>query len=90
MRIKVLKAFTLMELLIVVVCIGTVAAFAIPSYTKAVDKGYARAAVMNLAAIGAAEQVYKARYGVYTSQAPLIATRRPSDVGWDPVRRCPK
>ena len=59
------RSFTLMELLVVVTITGIIAAFAIPSYQKSVDKSYARQAILDLILISGAEEVYKARYGQY-------------------------
>ncbi len=59
------RAFTLMELMIVVSVIGIIAAFAIPNYDKAVERNYRKIAEGNLTLIYSANQVYKARYGKY-------------------------
>jgi prepilin-type N-terminal cleavage/methylation domain-containing protein len=59
------KAFTLMELMVVVVVIGLIVAFAMPNYTKSYNKTVAREAVNNLRTIAAAEEAYKATQGSY-------------------------
>ena len=59
------NAFTLIELIVVVIITGIIASFAIPNYQKAMNKNYARDAVRNLYLIGASQQAYKARYGTY-------------------------
>jgi prepilin-type N-terminal cleavage/methylation domain-containing protein len=52
------KAFTLIELIIVVVLIGMMAMFVIPNFSKAVNKSYAKAAYNNLLIIYSAEKLY--------------------------------
>ena len=53
MAIKILnkKAFTLIELMIVIVILGIIAAFALPGFTKSIEKSYVRDARNNLMAI---------------------------------------
>jgi prepilin-type N-terminal cleavage/methylation domain-containing protein len=65
MNLKIKYAFTLMELLIVVVVLGMIAGFAIPNYTKAVERAYERDGVNNLILLSGAEEAYKARNGDY-------------------------
>jgi prepilin-type N-terminal cleavage/methylation domain-containing protein len=57
--------FTLIELMVIVVIVGTIAAFAIPNYRKAVEKGYERAALTNLTLIYSKQEAIKARTGNY-------------------------
>ena len=52
------KAFTLMELLVTVVIVGLIAAFAIPNYSKGVERSYRKMGEDNLHTIWAAEQTY--------------------------------
>ena len=59
------NAFTLIELMIVIVVLGIMAAFAIPNFTKSLDRAYARDARNNLMAIHAAQQIYHAQNGTY-------------------------
>jgi prepilin-type N-terminal cleavage/methylation domain-containing protein len=51
-------AFTMLELMVVVVIVGIIATFAIPNYTKSVDQSYEKDAVNNLTLIAAAQQFY--------------------------------
>ena len=59
------KAFTLTEIMVVVILIGIIAAFGIPNYQKAVDKAHERDAVIQLTALHAANRVYQAQVGTY-------------------------
>jgi prepilin-type N-terminal cleavage/methylation domain-containing protein len=61
------QAFTMMELLIVVVLISILAAFGIVSYQKMLYKAYERDIVVQLRAIQAASEIYRAQNGVYWS-----------------------
>ncbi len=63
-----------MELMIVVVIIGIVAAFAIPNYSKAVDKAVGQDALNNLRILMSAEVGYAAQNpGVYYPDGLWIA-----------------
>jgi prepilin-type N-terminal cleavage/methylation domain-containing protein len=68
------KAFTLMELMVVVVIVGIIAAFAIPNYTKANNKAEERQLITNLRAIISAEEVYKAQTGNYWPSGLSVPT----------------
>lgn len=59
------EAFTLMELMIVVVVIAIIAAFAVPNYQKSVERAHLRDAITQLQAVNAANQIYRARDGAY-------------------------
>ena len=59
------KGFTLVELLIVVVILGVLAAVAIPGYSKTVQTQEKKRAVIYLRAIRSAEQTYYAKMGTY-------------------------
>ena len=59
------QSFTLMELMIVVVIIGIIAGFAIPSYQKAMAKQKARRLILTAKLIDGAQEIYKARNGRY-------------------------
>lgn len=62
---KTEHGFTLMEMMIVVVLVGILAAFAIPNYDKAVKKAYERSAITQLTTIHAANEIYRAQNGTY-------------------------
>ena len=66
-----LRAFTLTELIITVVIISMIAAFAIPSYQKAVRRSYERKAILHLTTIHGANEIYKERNGGYLTGAGL-------------------
>lgn len=57
------KAFTLIELLIVIVTIGILAAFGTANFSKSIGKARARDAINNLSIIHAANMMYHARNG---------------------------
>lgn len=66
-------AFTLVELTVVVAIIGTMAAFAVPSYRRAIEQSRIDIAGANLRAIWAAERLYWLQNQTYTTD---IATLR--------------
>lgn len=59
------RGFTLMELMVVVVLVGIIAAFAIPNYQKAVRRGHERDMIMQLTALHGGCEIYKAKTGAY-------------------------
>jgi prepilin-type N-terminal cleavage/methylation domain-containing protein len=73
-HVKHKKAFTLTELLITVIIIGVISAFAIPNYTKTVNKARAKDAVYNLNLIREAVRLYAVREGSYPAAALNIST----------------
>lgn len=58
-----------MELMVVVVVIGIVAAFGIPDYQRSVNTSIAKDAVSNLKVIAAAQQLYLTRNSSYHPSA---------------------
>jgi len=64
-------AFTLMELMVVVIIIGIMAGYALPQYQRAVRKAHERDAIVQLTAIQAANIMYYAKNGAYL---PVAAT----------------
>ncbi len=66
------KAFSLMELMVVVVVVGVVAAFGIPNYQRSLNISIAKDAVANLKLIAAAQQVYYARNNSYYPSAGTV------------------
>jgi prepilin-type N-terminal cleavage/methylation domain-containing protein len=70
---KGLKAFTLMEVIIVTVVLGVIAAFVTPFYAKAVNKTLAQEVVNNLKTIATAQEAYKAGHsGSYFNSCSAI------------------
>jgi len=59
------KAFTLIELIAVVIIVAVVAAFAIPNYTKTIERAHLKDATGNLIAVHAAQQVRFSEQGKY-------------------------
>lgn len=59
------SGFTLMEIMIAIVIVGVVAAFAVPNYVKANNRAEERQMITNLRAIAAAQEIYKAQNGNY-------------------------
>ncbi len=69
------NGFTLVELLIVVVIIGILAAIAIPKFSKTKEKAYMAAMKSDLRNLVTAEETYFADNTTYTSaQAPMSYT----------------
>ena len=60
-----IKGFTLMELMVVVIIIGVIAAFAIPNYSKSVQKAHERDMLAQLISIHASNLLYRSYAGKY-------------------------
>lgn len=69
------KAFTLTEIMIVIIILGIMASLAIPQYQKTLARAHEKDAVRNLTLLHAAEQIYRVQNGEYwpTSGTPTIA-----------------
>jgi prepilin-type N-terminal cleavage/methylation domain-containing protein len=65
-RMRTRKGFTLVELAVVIVIIGVLAAFGVPKFLNSVEKSKATEAFNFLSSIQGAEERYIAQYGVYS------------------------
>jgi prepilin-type N-terminal cleavage/methylation domain-containing protein len=63
------KGFTLVELAVVIVIIGVLAAFGVPQFLKSVERSKAAEAFNYLSAIRSAQERYLAKEGVYASES---------------------
>ncbi|MDR0646620.1 MAG: prepilin-type N-terminal cleavage/methylation domain-containing protein [Elusimicrobiota bacterium] len=73
MSIRNKKAFTLIEMLVVVVIIGILATIALPQYQKAVEKARAAEALINLKALREAWGRYNLTYGTTATTIAQLA-----------------
>lgn len=67
------KGFSLLEIMVVVVIVGILAAIAIPSYTGYINRARRTDAVTALQNVALAEEKHRAEDGIYESEAHLIA-----------------
>jgi len=65
MNIKINKAFTLVELGLVVIIVTVLATIALPRFTTALERGYEADAVNQLRSIHAAQRIYRSRAKTY-------------------------
>jgi len=66
------KAFTLVELAVVIVIIGVLAAFGVPRFLKSVERSKAAEAFSYLSAVRAAQERYSAQQGTYASDLTAL------------------
>jgi prepilin-type N-terminal cleavage/methylation domain-containing protein len=59
------SAFSLIEMMVVLIIVSIVAGFAIPDYTKSVERSHRKDAENNLLVIQAAQMMYAAKNGDY-------------------------
>jgi len=60
-----IKAFTLLELLIVVILVAIIVSFALPKYNEAVDKSIEKDIIPNLLSIHTANEIYRSQANRY-------------------------
>ncbi len=70
-KMKGKAGFTLIELMIVVIIIGILAASAVPIYRANVRKAYAAEGFATLGAIRSAERLYKAEWDTYKNSTDI-------------------
>ncbi|NLE65092.1 MAG: prepilin-type N-terminal cleavage/methylation domain-containing protein [Elusimicrobia bacterium] len=64
-----LPGFTIMEVLIVVIVAGIIAAFTVPTFTKAVNNARARNGIRDLEFLHGAQKAYRVRNGAFYSSS---------------------
>jgi type IV pilus assembly protein PilA len=69
--LKARKGFTLVELAVVIVIIGVLAAFGVPRFLKSVERSKAAEAFSYLSAIRSSEERYQAQNGTYGDVSAL-------------------
>jgi prepilin-type N-terminal cleavage/methylation domain-containing protein len=67
------KGFTLVELAVVIVIIGVLAAFGVPQFLKSVERSKAAEAFNYLSAIRSAQERYLAKQGVYADESTKVS-----------------
>jgi prepilin-type N-terminal cleavage/methylation domain-containing protein len=72
------KGFTLVELSVVIVIIGVLAAFGVPRFLKAVEKSKAAEAFAYLSAIRDAQERYQAAQGTYATDLTTLDIQMPA------------
>jgi prepilin-type N-terminal cleavage/methylation domain-containing protein len=77
-RIRTRKGFTLVELAVVIVIIGVLAAFGVPRFLQSVEKSKAAEAFNYLSAIQGSEERYLAQNGQYAGTISSLDVQLPT------------
>ena len=77
-RLKTRKGFTLVELAVVIVIIGVLAAFGVPRFLKSVERSKAAEAFSYLSAVRSSQERYLAQYGQYASDLTQLDIQYPT------------
>ena len=79
------RAFTLLEMLIVVVILGFLASIALPRYIKSIEKSRDSEAYVHLGLIRTAELDYYAEFNTYTNNLDAMSIDNPNLLPPPPV-----
>ena len=79
------SAFTLLEMLIVVIILGILASVAIPRYLKSAERSKDAEAYVHLGLIRTAEVDYYAQHNSYTNNLDLLNVDNPNNLPPPPV-----
>jgi type IV pilus assembly protein PilA len=72
------KGFTLVELAVVIIIIGVLAAFAVPRFLDAVERSKAAESFNYLSAVRAAQERYQTRQGTYSDDITKLDIQMPA------------
>ncbi len=75
---KARKGFTLVELAVVIVIIGVLAAFGVPRFLKSVERSKAAEAFSYLSAVRSSQERYLAQYGKYSTDISQLDIQYPT------------
>ncbi len=77
-KMRTRKGFTLVELAVVIVIIGVLAAFGVPRFLKSVERSKASEAFAFLSAVRSSQERYLAQYGQYCTDISLLDIQYPA------------